>query len=119
VARYVRLAPRKARLVVDLIRGRRVGEALDVLRFTPRRAARDVAKVLRSAIANAGQKSETVDVDQLYVQYAVVNEGPRWKRIRPAPFGRAYVYQRPTSHIEIVVAEQTRAGSVREAAAGA
>lgn len=111
VARYVRLSPQKARLVMDLIRGQGVGPALDQLQFTKQRAARPIAKVLRSAIANAEQKSETVDVDRLYVKYAVVNEGPRWKRMRPAPFGRAYQVQRRTSHIEIAVAERSTAGA--------
>jgi len=106
LARFVRLSPQKARLVVDLIRGRMVGEALDLLRFTSKRPARDIEKVLRSAIANVEQKSETVDIDRLYVKYAVVNEGPRGKRVRPAPFGRAHTYQRRTSHIEIAVAER-------------
>lgn len=106
VARYVRLSPQKARLVIDLIRGRAAGQALEILRFTKKRAAKDIEKVLRSAIANAEQKSETLDVDRLYVKQAFVNEGPRWKRMRPAPFGRAYVYQRRTAHIHISVAER-------------
>lgn len=106
VARYVRLSPQKARLVIDLIRGRQAGEALELLRFTRKRAAKDIEKVLRSAIANAEQKAETVDVDRLYVKQAYVNEGPRWKRIRSAPFGRAYQYQRRTSHIVVRVAER-------------
>lgn len=109
LARYVRLSPQKARLVMDMIRGRDAGEALTVLRFTKKRAAKHIEKVLRSAIANAEQKSETVDVDRLYVKQAVVNEGPRWKRMRPAPYGRAYIYQRRTSHIEIAVAERSAA----------
>ena len=106
MARFVRLAPQKARLVIDLIRGRQAGEALDVLRFTRKRAAKNIEKVLRSAIANAEQKSETVDVDHLYVTQAYVNEGPRWKRTRAAPFGRAHQYQRRTSHIVVSVAER-------------
>lgn len=106
LARYVRLSPQKARLVIDLIRGRDAGSALNVLRFTKRRAAKPIEKVLRSAIANAEQKSETLDVDSLYVKRAVVNEGSRWKRIRPAPYGRAFTYKHRTSHIEIAVAER-------------
>ena len=109
VARYVRLSPQKARLVIDLIRDREVGYALHQLQFTRQRAAGPIAKVLRSAIANAEQKSETLDVDRLYVKYAVVNEGPRWKRTQPAPFGRAYQRQRRTAHIEIAVAERRAA----------
>lgn len=106
LAKHIRLSPQKARLVIDLIRGKDAGEALTVLRFTKKRAAKPIEKVLRSAIANAEQKSETLDVDRLYVKYAVVNEGSRLKRIRPAPYGRAYVYQHRTSHIEIAVAER-------------
>lgn len=106
MARFVRLSPQKARLVIDLIRGREAGEALEILRFTKKRAAKDIEKVLRSAIANAEQKAETVDVDRLYVKQAFVNEGPRWKRMRPAPFGRGHQYQRRTAHIVVSVAER-------------
>jgi large subunit ribosomal protein L22 len=106
LARYVRLSPQKVRLVIDLIRGRDAGAALSTLRFTKKRAARPIEKVLRSAIANAEQKSETLDVDSLYVKQAVVNEGSRWKRIRPAPYGRAFAYKHRTCHIEIAVAER-------------
>ncbi|MFQ5723519.1 MAG: 50S ribosomal protein L22 [Terriglobia bacterium] len=106
VARYLRMSPQKARLVIDLIRGLDAGVALSRLQFTRKRAAAPIAKVLRSAIANAEQKSETVDVDHLYVKRAVVNDGPRMKRVRPAPYGRAFVYQRRMSHIEIAVAER-------------
>ncbi len=106
IARYVRLSPQKARLVVDLIRGKDVGSALHTLRFTRKRAAHEIEKVLRSAIANAEQKSETVDVDRLFVQRAVINEGPRLKRILPAPYGRAYTIQRRMCHIEINVGEK-------------
>jgi len=108
LARYVRLSPQKARLVIDLIRGKAVGDALHLLRFTKKRPASHIEKVLRSAIANAEQKSETVDVDRLYVKHAVVNEGSRIKRMRPAPFGRGFMYQRRTCHIEIGVAERVR-----------
>jgi large subunit ribosomal protein L22 len=93
-------------LVVDLIRGRGAGDALSLLRFTKKRVAREVEKVLRSAIANAEGKSETVDVDDLYVSEAYANDGPRAKRIRPAPMGRAHRYQRRTSHIFVRVAEK-------------
>lgn len=106
VARYVRFSPQKARLVIDLIRGRDVGQALEILRFTRKRVAKEIEKVLRSAIANAEQKSATLDVDRLYVKQAYVNEGSRWKRLRPAPFGRAYIYQRRTSHVVVSVAER-------------
>ena len=105
-ARYIRTSPQKARLVVDLIRGKYAGEALNILRFTKKRAAHEVEKVLRSAIANAENRSEGVDVDKLYVKQAWVEEGPRMKRIRPAPMGRAYRYQRRLAHILIRVEEK-------------
>ncbi len=104
-AKFVRLSPQKARLVVDLIRGKKVGEAMSILHFTKKRATHEIEKVLRSAISNAEQKSETVDVERLVVSYAYVNDGPRAKRIRPAPMGRAYRYQRRMSHITLVVEE--------------
>ena len=102
-AKYLRVSPQKARLVVDLIRGQNAGAALDTLRFTKKRIAQEVIKVLQAAIANAEQKSEGVDVDELVVSKAYVNEGPRMKRIRPAPMGRAYRYQRRMAHITVVV----------------
>jgi large subunit ribosomal protein L22 len=104
-ARYLRISPQKARLVVDLIRGRRAGEAITILRGTNKRAAPAVEKVLRSAIANAENRSADVDVDRLVVSEAYVNEGPRAKRVRPAPMGRAYRYQRRQAHIAITVSE--------------
>jgi large subunit ribosomal protein L22 len=104
-ARYIRVSPQKARLVVDLIRGRNAGEALNILRSTNKRIAPAVEKVLRSAIANAQDLSTDVDVDKLVVAEAYVNEGPRTKRVRPAPMGRAYRYQRRSSHIAVTVAE--------------
>jgi large subunit ribosomal protein L22 len=105
-ARYIRISPQKARLVVDLIRGHRAGDAINILRSTNKRIAPTVEKVLRSAIANAETKSDSVDVDQLVVKEAYVNEGPRMKRVRPAPMGRAYRYQRRISHIVVAVAER-------------
>jgi large subunit ribosomal protein L22 len=104
-ARYLRISPQKARLVVDLIRGRRAGEAITILRGTNKRAAPAIEKVLRSAIANAENRSADVDVDRLVVSEAYVNEGPRVKRVRPAPMGRAYRYQRRQAHIAITVSE--------------
>jgi large subunit ribosomal protein L22 len=102
-AKYIRVSPQKARLVVDLIRGQNVGEAMNILRFTKKRVVGEVMKALHAAIANAEQKSETLDVEDLVVTKAYVNEGPRAKRVRPAPQGRAYRYQRRTSHITVVV----------------
>lgn len=105
-ARYVRISPQKARLVVDLIRGAKAGEAITILKTTNKKIAPAVEKVLRSAIANAENRSTDFDVDSLIVTEAYVNEGPRMKRIRPAPMGRAYRYQRRTSHIVVKVGEK-------------
>ena len=104
-ARYIRVSPQKARLVVDLIRGRNAGDALTILRGTNKRIAPAVEKVLKSAIANAQNRFADVDVDKLVVAEAYVNEGPRSKRVRPAPMGRAYRYQRRSAHIAVTVAE--------------
>ncbi len=104
-AKYLRMSPQKARLVVDLIRGKNAGEAINILKFTKKRASHEIEKVLRSAIANAEQKSEHLDVDRLVVSHASVSDAPRAKRIRPAPMGRAYRYQRRMSHITVVVEE--------------
>ncbi len=103
---YLRLSPQKVRLVVDLIRDRNVQEAIQTLRFTKKGATREVTKVLRSAVANAEQKEEDVDVDRLFVSTAYVNEGSRSKRFRAAPMGRAHRYQRRQCHILIAVAEK-------------
>ena len=105
-ARYIRVSAQKARLVVDLIRGQKAGAALNTLRAVNKRIAPTVEKVLQSAIANAQNRSQDLDVDTLVVSEAYVNEGPRQKRIRPAPMGRAYRYQRRMSHIVIKVAEK-------------
>jgi large subunit ribosomal protein L22 len=105
-ARYTRVSAQKARLVVDLIRGRKADQAIGILRATNKRVAPAVEKVLRSAIANATNRSSDVDVDKLMVAEAYVNEGPRAKRIRPAPMGRAYRYQRRTAHIVVKVEEK-------------
>jgi large subunit ribosomal protein L22 len=109
-ARYIRTSPQKARLVIDLIRGRSANDARIILRSTNKRMAPVVLKVLDSAIANAENRSSDVDVDRLIVTDAYVNEGPRQKRIRPAPMGRAYRYQRRTAHIVVKVGEKTKAG---------
>jgi large subunit ribosomal protein L22 len=105
-ARYLRISAQKARLVVDLIRGAKVDQAINILRGTNKRIAPAVEKVVRSAMANAENRSADVDVDKLFVKEAYVNEGPRAKRIRPAPMGRAYRYQRRTAHIVVSLAEK-------------
>jgi len=123
MARHVRVSPQKARLVMDLIRGQQAGSALEILRFTPKRVAKDIEKVLRSAIANAERKAEdageSLDVDHLYVARCFANEGSRWKRLRPAPMGRAFRYQRRTAHIVVGVAEHAIGVEQRAAAAAA
>jgi large subunit ribosomal protein L22 len=104
-ARYMHVSAQKARLVVDMIRGRQAGDAINILGAVNKRIAPAVEKILRSAIANAESKNNDVDVDKLIITEAYVNEGPRQKRIRPAPMGRAYRYQRRTSHIVVKVGE--------------
>jgi large subunit ribosomal protein L22 len=118
-AKFQRVSPQKARLVLELIKGRRVGEALETVAFTKKGVAPLVEKVLRAAIQNANYLSQEreldLDVDNLYVKTALANEGPRMKRIRPAPMGRAFRYQRRLAHIVISVAERKRAGLVETA----
>ncbi len=108
-ARYLRVSPQKARLVIDLIRGQLAGDAIHILSAVNKRIAPAVEKVLRSAIANAESKSEDVDVDRLFVSEAYVNEGPRQKRVRPAPMGRAYRIQRRMAHIVVKLGERAEA----------
>jgi large subunit ribosomal protein L22 len=122
-ARFMRVSPQKARLVLDLIKGRRVEDALNTLTFTKKRVAATVGKLLRSALENANylssEKGLDVDVDSLYVKRAVANDGPRMKRIRPAPMGRAYHYVRRISHIEIELAERGKNGEALTNVVGA
>lgn len=112
-AKFQRTSPQKAKLVLDLIKGLRVEQALNTVHFSTKRMAPVVEKVLRSAIQNATYVSQEqgldVDVDNLYVRTAVANEGPRMKRIRPAPMGRAFRYQRRLAHIIVTVAEKKSA----------
>lgn len=103
--RFARLAPRKARLVADLIRGKRSEEALNILSFTKKAASRVILKLLKSAIANAQQK-KTIDVDRLYVKKITVDQGPTWKRYTPRALGRATMIRKRTSHITIVLDEK-------------
>jgi large subunit ribosomal protein L22 len=109
-AKYQRTSPQKVKLVLDLIKGLRVEQALNTVHFSTKRMAPVVEKVLRSAIQNATYVSQEqgldVDVDNLYVRTAIANEGPRMKRIRPAPMGRAFRYQRRLAHIIVTVAEK-------------
>jgi large subunit ribosomal protein L22 len=121
-ARFMRVSPQKARLVLDLIKGRRVEDALNTLTFTKKRVAATVEKLLRSAVQNANyvsqEKGLDVDVDNLYVKRAVANDGPRMKRIRPAPMGRAYRYVRRLAHIEVAIAERHRNGEASAVVVG-
>jgi large subunit ribosomal protein L22 len=102
VLRHVRLAPRKARLIVDLVRGRNAAEALAILKYTPRSAARVVEQLLFSAVSNAGQK-DLGEPENLKIARAYVDGGPIYKRFRPRSMGRANPIQKRTSHITIVV----------------
>jgi large subunit ribosomal protein L22 len=103
--RYLGTSAQKARLVVDLIRGRRVEEALGTLRFTPKAVAREILKVLDSAVANARVRKPDVDVDRLVVTTAFVDGGPSLKRIRPAPMGRAFKVQKRMCHVTLGLSE--------------
>jgi len=105
IARYVRISPRKARLVIDLIRGKSVEEAFSILRFTPRAASPIIEKVLASAVANA-EHNHNLDTTRLVVKKAYVNEGPTLKRYMPRAMGRASKINKRTSHITVVVGEK-------------
>jgi len=109
-AKFQRTSPQKAKLVLDMIKGLRVEQAINAIHFSTKKMAPIVEKVLRSAIQNATYVSQEqgldVDVDNLYVRTAIANEGPRMKRIRPAPMGRAFRYQRRMAHIIVTVAEK-------------
>ena len=109
-AKFQRVSPQKAKLVLDLIKGKPVGQAINIVAFTNKRIAPVIEKTLRSAVQNAQYLSDErgldVDVDKLYVKSAVANDGPRMKRIRPAPMGRAFRYQRRIAHIVITIAEK-------------
>ena len=110
IQRTTRQSPYKMRLVIDQIRGKDVNEALALLKFSKKHAAKQIEKTLASAVANAEylarEANEAVDVDNLYVKRAVVNEGPKLKRFMPAAMGRATPIQKRTSHVEITVAER-------------
>jgi large subunit ribosomal protein L22 len=122
-AKFQRTSPQKAKLVLDTIKGLRVEQALNTIHFSTKRMGPIVEKVLRSAIQNATYVSQEqgldVDVDNLYVHTAVANEGPRMKRIRPAPMGRAFRYQRRLAHIIVTVAEKKSAASSAKGSAAA
>jgi large subunit ribosomal protein L22 len=110
IQRTTRQSPYKMRLVIDQIRGKDVNEALALLTFSKKHAAKQIEKVLKSAVSNAEQHaraaSEPLDTDKLYVKHAIVNEGPKLKRFMPAAMGRGTPIHKRTSHVEIVVAER-------------
>jgi large subunit ribosomal protein L22 len=110
IQRTARQSPYKMRLVIDQVRGKRVNEAFALLKFSPKHAAKQIEKVLKSAVANAEQTARgtnsALDVDDLVITKAIVNEGPKLKRFTPAAMGRATPIKKRTSHIEIVVADQ-------------
>jgi large subunit ribosomal protein L22 len=119
-AKFQRTSPQKAKLVLDMIKGLRVEQALNTVHFSTKRMAPVIEKVLRSAIQNASYVSQEqgldVDVDNLYVRTAIANEGPRMKRIRPAPMGRAFRYQRRLAHIIVTVAEKKSPAAISASA---
>ena len=111
--KYLKGSPQKVRLVADLVRGKKVDEALNILRFTRKACAKDLEKLLRSAVANAENRETAADVDDLVVSKIYVNEGPREKRVQPAPMGRAYRIQKRKSHITVHVSDEVKAVNER------
>jgi large subunit ribosomal protein L22 len=109
VAKYVRISPRKVRQVVNLIRGKKINDALAILQFTPNGSTDDVAKVLKSAVANAGHNYD-MNVDDLIITEICVDQGPTLKRIKPRAMGRADQIRKRTSHITVVVGEKKEEG---------
>ncbi len=116
--RYLKASPQKVRLVADLVRGKKVEEALSILRFTRKGVAKDLEKLVRSAIANAENKEASADVDDLVVSKIYVNEGPREKRIQPAPMGRAYQVQKRKAHVTVHVSDEVKAVNERSGGKG-
>jgi large subunit ribosomal protein L22 len=117
--RYLKASPQKVRLIADLIRGKRVDEALSILRFTKKAQAKDLEKLLRSAVANAETKEGDVDTDELVVSKIFVNEGPREKRIQPAPMGRAFRIQKRKAHVTVHVSDEVKPVNQRSEVKGA
>lgn len=105
VAKFIRISPRKARQVVDLIRGKSVGEAYAILKFMPHKGAEIVENVLKSAVANA-EHNYNMNVDELYISQAFVDQGPSLKRFKPRAMGRADGIKKRTSHITVMVSEK-------------
>ena len=116
--RYLKMSPQKVRLVVDMVRGKKVEEALQLLRFTRKACAKDLEKLVRSAVANAEDKEANLDTDELVVSKIYVNEGPREKRIQPAPMGRAYRIQKRQAHVTVHVSDEVKAVNERSGGKG-
>jgi large subunit ribosomal protein L22 len=111
--RYLKASPQKVRLVVDLVRGKSVEEALQILRFTKKTCARDIEKLVRSAAANAENRENGADVEDLVVSKIWVDEGPREKRIQPAPMGRAFRIQKRQAHVTVHVSDEVKPVNAR------
>ena len=105
IAKFIRISPRKVRQVADLVRGKKIGEALAILKFTPKAAALPIEKVVKSAVANAEHNYE-LDTDALYISQIYVDQGPTLKRFKPRAMGRADLIRKRTSHITVVVSEK-------------
>ena len=116
--RYLKASPQKVRLVADLVRGKKVEEALHILQFTKKSCAKDLEKLVRSAVANAEVKDTNVDTDELVVSKIYVDEGPREKRIQPAPMGRAYRIQKRQAHVTVHVSDEVKAVNERSGGKG-
>ena len=116
--RYLKASPEKVRLVTDLVPGKNLEEPLNILRFTRKSCAKDLEKLLRSAVANAENKESGAHVDELVVSKIYVNEGPREKRIQPAPMGRAYQVQKRKAHITVHVSDEVKAVNERSGGKG-
>ena|SRR5688500_11458234 len=120
--KYLKGSPQKVRLVADLVRGKKVEDAIQILRFTRKLVAKDIEKLLRSAVANAENSEAGADVDELVVSRIVVDDGPRDKRIQPAPMGRAFRIQKRKCHITVLLSDEVQvkgkeaAGDKRQAA---
>jgi len=106
IGRYVRVSPRKARLVIDMIRGKYVDEALDILKNSPKKIASTIEGIVKLAVANAEENEDVDDVDALYVKEAYVDQGPTMKRFRPRAMGRATPIRKRTSHITVILEEK-------------
>lgn len=110
---YLKASPQKVRLIVDLVRGKKVEEAIQILRFTNKLYARDLEKLLRSAVANAENSENAADIDELVVSKIFVNEGPREKRVQPAPMGRAFRIQKRKSHVTVHLSDEVEPVNAR------